>query len=162
MCIGALDGKRFLIRKPANSGSEYYDYKTHHSIIMLALVDANYKFLFVDVGAQGRACDGGVWDQCNLRKYLEEKRLHVPGEALLPHSDIKSPYVIVGDDAFPLKSYLMKPFPGKNVSDDQRIFNYRLSRARRVSENAFGILAAKFRVFQAPINSSPENVCKIF
>lgn len=82
MCKGAMDGKRFLIRKPANSGSEYFDCKTHHSIIMLALVDANYTFLFVDVGAQGRASDARVWDKCNLNKYLEKNRLQVPGEAL--------------------------------------------------------------------------------
>lgn len=62
MCIGAMDGKRFLITKPSNTGSEYYDYKTNHSIIMLALVDAEYKFMYVDVGAQGRASDASVWD----------------------------------------------------------------------------------------------------
>ena len=160
MCIGALDGKRFLIRKPANTGSEYYDYKAHHSIIMLALVDANYKFLYVDVGAQGRASDAGVWDKSNLNKYLEGKRLQVPGDAILPYSNTKS-YVIVGDDAFPLKTYLMKPYPGQSLTHDEIIFNYRLSRARRVSENAFGILSAKFRVFQSPINSKPQYINKI-
>lgn len=160
-CLGALDGKRFLAIKSSNSGSEYYDYKSHHSVIMLALVDAEYKFLYVDVGAQGRASDATMWEKCNLRKYLEEKKLEVPGDASLPNSDLQSPYVFVGDDWFPLKTYLMKPYPGKNLTADRRIFNYRLSRARRVSENAFGILAAKFRVFQQPINSKPEFVNKI-
>lgn len=51
MCLGALDGKRVLISKPRNSGSDYYDYKGHIRIIMMALVDAHYKFLYVDVGA---------------------------------------------------------------------------------------------------------------
>lgn len=157
-----MDGKRFLLTKPSNTGSLYYDYKSHHSMIMLALVDANYKFLYVDVGTQGRASDAGVWDKCNLRQYLEVGRLGVPAPALLPYSpSIQTPFVIVGDDAFPLKTYLMKPYPGKNLTSEKRIFNYRLSRARRVSENAFGILAAKFRVFQQPINSNPEFVKKI-
>lgn len=57
-CIGALDGKRVLIGKPAKSGSTYYDYKSHFSVIMLALVDASYKFLYIDVGGAGRASDG--------------------------------------------------------------------------------------------------------
>ena len=161
MCIGAMDGKRFLVTKPPNSGSEYYDYKTNHSIIMLALVDSDYKFMYVDVGAQGRASDASVWDQCNLRGYLEGNRLDVPPPATLPFSQIKSPYVIVGDDAFPLKTYLMKPYPGKNLTAEQQIFNYRLSRARRFSENAFGILAAKFRVFRSAITSKPEYVNKL-
>lgn len=53
MCIGALDGKRVLISKPPHSGSEYYDYKGHLSVIMLALVDVNYKFMYITVGARG-------------------------------------------------------------------------------------------------------------
>ncbi|KAK4314107.1 hypothetical protein Pmani_014596 [Petrolisthes manimaculis] len=81
-CLGALDGKRFLVIKPSNSGSEYFDYKSHNSVIMLALVDADYKFLYVDVGGQGRASDAGVWDRCNLRKYLEENKLKVPAVVL--------------------------------------------------------------------------------
>lgn len=82
MCIGVMDGKRFLVAKPPNTGSEYYDYKTNHSI-MLALVDADYKFMYVDVGAQGRASDSGVWDQCNLRTYLEGNRLDIPPPSTL-------------------------------------------------------------------------------
>ncbi|KAK4318011.1 hypothetical protein Pmani_010963 [Petrolisthes manimaculis] len=101
MCIGALDGKRVLIRKPSNSGSEYFDYKTHHSIIMLALVDANYKFLYVDIGAQGRASDAGVWDKCNLREYLEEKRLQECGRE--HHVDLRAFKELVGVIAMMLK-----------------------------------------------------------
>ncbi|XP_045120471.1 uncharacterized protein LOC123509914 [Portunus trituberculatus] len=73
MCIGALDGKRVLISKPPCSGSEYYDYKGHFSLIMMALVDADYKFMYVDVGASGRASDAGVWERCGLRDAIEGK-----------------------------------------------------------------------------------------
>lgn len=74
MCIGALDGKRILIKKKANTGSQFYDYKGHFSMILLALVDADYKFIYVDVGACGRAIDGDVWDRCSLKKALEIER----------------------------------------------------------------------------------------
>lgn len=157
MCIGALDGKRILLEKPANSGSQYYDYKGHFSMILLAVVDADYKFIYVDVGACGRASDGGVWDRCSMKQALEleDNVLHLPHSDHLPFSDKQCPFVLVGDDAFPLKSYLMKPYPGRELTDECRIFNYRLSRARRTSENAFGILAARFRVFRSPIRVSP-------
>uniref|UniRef100_A0A1X7TMB6 DDE Tnp4 domain-containing protein n=1 Tax=Amphimedon queenslandica TaxID=400682 RepID=A0A1X7TMB6_AMPQE len=71
------------------------------------------------------------------------------------------PYTLVGDDIFPLKTWLMKPYPGKSLTLHKRIYNYRLSRARRTIENTFGILAAKWRIFRRPIRASPENVERI-
>lgn len=71
------------------------------------------------------------------------------------------PYVIVGDEAFPLKTYLMRPYSGRNLPEDKRIFNYRLSRARRVSENAFGMICQKFRLFFGKMQLSPSNADSI-
>ncbi|XP_045129971.1 uncharacterized protein LOC123515455 [Portunus trituberculatus] len=107
MCIGALDGKRVLVQKPANSGSKFYDYKGHFSMILLAVVDADYKFIYVDVGACGRASDGGVWDRCSLKRALEaqDNVLHIPQCNTLPFSDKQCPFILVGDDTFPLKSH---------------------------------------------------------
>ena len=68
------------------------------------------------------------------------------------------PYVLVGDEIFPLKPWLMKPFPGRGLDDFQRIYNYRLSRARRTTENAFGILSVRWRVFRKPIKATVATV----
>ena len=65
--------------------------------------------------------------------------------------------MIVGDDAFPLKTYLMKPYPTRNIELNQRIFNYRLSRVRRIVETVFGILTSRFGFFQKPIRHSACN-----
>ena len=51
--------------------------KSNHSIIMLALVDADYKFLYVDVGAQGMVSDASEWDQCNLCAINKYKRKRI-------------------------------------------------------------------------------------
>ena len=87
--------------------------------------------------------------------------LNVPQPQNIPFSGKKCPYVFVGDAAFPLKEYLMKPYPGRGETEETRIFNYRLSRARRTSENAFGILAARFQVFRQPIKTTPKHATDI-
>ena len=73
------------------------------------------------------------------------------------------PYVIVGDETFPLKPYLLRPYPANKTGGDKakQHFNYRLSRARRVSENAFVILYQKFRVYNRNLQSDPDNADKI-
>ena len=91
---------------------------------------------------------------------LENNTLNVPKSTpLLDGIDI--PYVLVGDSAFPLSHYMMKPYPQKNICSEKRIFKYRLSRARRISENAFGILANRWRVFRKPFLLKPEKVKSI-
>ena len=65
------------------------------------------------------------------------------------------PHVFVADDAFALKPFLMKPYPQRGLNIDQRVFNYRLSRARRISENTFGILANRWRVYYSAMQVGP-------
>ncbi|KAK1892930.1 Protein ALP1-like [Dissostichus eleginoides] len=86
---------------------------------------------------------------------------NLPEEKSLPGDDVPVPYYIVGDNAFGINKRLMNPFPIRNMEHHERIFNYRLSRARRVVENAFGILAHKFRVLLRTMNQTPGTCRKI-
>ncbi|XP_042148663.1 protein ALP1-like [Ixodes scapularis] len=115
-CIGALDGKHVTI-----SGSVYFNYKKTFSIVLFALVDADSRFLYIDVGAPGSDGDGGIWTTTPLRNAIEN------GTAGLPISGpgpVGVPPVIVGDDAFPLSINLMKPYTGTNLDEEKVIFNY--------------------------------------
>lgn len=160
-CLGALDGKHIAVRQPANSGSEFFNYKHFYSVVLMALVDARYRFVFVDVGATGRSGDAGVFDRCTLNAAMTAKTMGFPDPALLGTTEKKCSYHIIGDDAFPLREELMKPYPFRNLARAQRIFNYRLSRARRVVENAFGILSSRFRVFLTTIGLEADKVEKL-
>ncbi|XP_060561924.1 putative nuclease HARBI1 [Ruditapes philippinarum] len=158
---GALDGKHIAIKKPKQSGSQFYNYKGFFSIVLLGLVDADYKFLWANIGANGSSSDCGVFNRSSLEPALREGTLGLPPPEPLPFDDRNTPYFLVGDDAFPLRSYLIKPFPHRFLDHDERIFNYRCSRARRVVENAFGILAARFRCLLTTMQTTPRNAKRI-
>lgn len=159
--MGAIDGKHIIIKKPPHSGSLYYNYKGTFSIVLLGIVNANYEFIYVNAGANGSVSDGGVFKNTTFHKKMVSNELQLPTPSALPASDIVAPYCFVADSAFAIKENLLKPFPQRNLTFDKRIFNYRLSRARRIIENAFGILAERFRVFKKPIQINVENVPKL-
>ncbi len=128
---------------------------------MMAAVDANYKFIYASVGTQGRVSDAGLFAQSDLRQAMDQGLLNFPPPEPLPSSDIMMPYMFVGDEAYPLRPDLMKPYPYRQMDHSQRVLNYCLSRARRVVENVFGILANRLRVFRSTICLEPEKVVKI-
>ena len=71
------------------------------------------------------------------------------------------PFVITADEAFSLASYMLKPYPRKSPTVEERIANCRISRGRRISENIVGILANGWRCFRAPLLLSPVKVQRI-
>ena len=160
-CCGAVDGKHVAIRKPANSGSVYHNYKGFFSVVLMALVDARYRFLYATCGDYGSTSDGGVFDRTDLKQALSDNSINLPKPEPVVPGQRPLPYFIVGDEAFPLKTWLMKPLPQRGMSREQRIFNYRLSRARRVVENAFGILSARFRCLLTTMPQKPHTVTTI-
>lgn len=125
------------------------------------MCDAAYRFTYYNVGINGRISDGGVFRESSLSSALAHNTLNLPRNQALPGRVKKVPFVIVADDAFPITTRIMKPFPNRGLSNSQKVFNYRLSRARRMIESSFGILANRFRVLLNPISLHPDKVEKI-
>ncbi|XP_066600581.1 putative nuclease HARBI1 [Prorops nasuta] len=117
-CIGACDGKNIAFHPPRSEGSKLRNYKVTDSLVLLALVDAEYKFIFVDVGKNGRCHDSSVFLESSLGKSLKENKLNLPEPSALPGSDYKMPNVIIADDAFALHPNLMKPYPERGLTQE--------------------------------------------
>lgn len=120
LCCGVIDGKHVLIRNPPHGTSNYFNYKGTYSVVLLAAVDANYCFIYIDVGANGRMNDASIFNNSSFNEAISTNQLNVPKNA-----------VFVAYDAFPLQTNILKPYSRiGRLSHKQKIFNYRLSRAR--------------------------------
>ena len=124
---------------PPNAGSYYYNYKGPHSIVLMAVAGPDYECLYADDGTNGRVSEGGVWNKCGIAQFIEDGSIVLPPPECLPFGIKRVPYVFVRDDAFALKENMMKTYPHHGLTDDKRVYNYRHSRAGRISENLFGI-----------------------
>ncbi|XP_046685699.1 putative nuclease HARBI1 [Homalodisca vitripennis] len=148
-CLGSMDGKHIAITPPPGSGSYFYNYKGFHSQVLFCIASANYEIIYFHFGVNGRVSDGGVLKETDFNKKLTDKSLNLPEEGIVDGEAL--PYVFIADDAFPLTEVIMKPFSYRVANKPRKVYNYRLSRARRMVESVFGILAERFQVLQKPI-----------
>jgi hypothetical protein len=163
-CLGAIDGKHVNIQAPPNSGTSFHNYKKGFSVVLLAVANFNYKFTYIDVGSHGSSSDSHIWRNSAFCGRMDAENLYMPPDACLPGDEggRDMPLVFVADEAFAASTRVLRPFPrGRGsvaLSHRKKVFNYRLSRARRVVENAFGILAGRFRFLSRPVHMLPEKV----
>lgn len=106
--IGAIDGKHIRIKAPPHSGSDFYNYKGFFSIVLLGIVDAHSKFLYIDVGGNGRASDVIIFKNCSLYHGIVKNCLNIPKAQPLKGQESPTTYFFVGDDIFALDKHLMK------------------------------------------------------
>lgn len=135
-CIGAVDGKHITIevreirdvaviavglvtlqflQAPPHSGSVFFNYKGFHSTVLMAVCDYRYRFVLVDVGSPGRQSDAGVFRNSVMGQRFENNTLNVPSPSEISAEGSAIPYYLVGDEAFGLKKYLQRPYPGNSM-----------------------------------------------
>ena len=131
--------------------------------MLMAAVDAGYRFIVVDVGNYGSNSDTAIFKHSHFGQKFLLNELGLTPRKPLPgfHQAGLLPHCFMGDEVSPLSVDLMRPYPrgqrGTKLAEDKLVFNYRLSCARRIVECAFGILVQGFRVFDRRMYLSGEN-----
>lgn len=129
---------------------------------MLAICDHQYLFTCIDVGAYGRRSDGGVFQESPIGRQFKKRQMGLPPPKKLVVDGNPLPYVLVGDEAFQLTDFMLRPYPRRSgLTDEKRIFNYRLSRARRMIEDTFGIMVSKWQILKRPIDATVKHSISI-
>lgn len=106
-CCGAIDGKHVRIQCPKKAGSPYYNYKQFHSIVLLAIIDARYRFIAIDVGSYGRQGDASIFEKSTMAEYINNATFNIPPAMILPGTEVSQPCVILADSAFSLTTNIM-------------------------------------------------------
>ena len=153
-CVGAVVGKHIRSKKLNRSGSLFFNYKGYFSLVLLAVVYAGGKFVIVDVGSRGSNNYAGVFSRSEFGKRLIADRLGLPQDT---DSDTGLLFAFVGDDAFPLRGNLMKPFPNRQLTHKEELFNYRLSRARNSVECSFGRISQMWHTLLRQMDEPAES-----
>ena len=113
------------------------------------------------MGATGSSSYAQIFKLTDLRHKIEDGSIGFPNSESLGIGGPKVNFFIIGDDAFPFKLWLMRLYSSHGMNLKERVFNYRISRGRRVVENALGILMSCFSIFQHPLQQEPLVVNRV-
>ncbi|XP_049316544.1 uncharacterized protein LOC125779312 [Bactrocera dorsalis] len=155
-CLGAIDGCHIKVRPPGKDCTDYYNYKGWYSTVLFALVDYRYRFLYISVGCPGRCNDSKIFQCSKLNTALKDPFFTAKSKTI---NGVNVPVGVMGDSAFRFANNLMKPYPFQvHPPEHEKMFNYQLSKCRRVVENAFGHLKARFRRIGKGVDNHIKNV----
>ena len=160
-CLGVVDRKHVIIQAPPRRDCTFFNYKKSFSIVLFAVCNANYEFILVDTGEAGRQKYGGIYSNSKLGMKIDKNLLNIPEPTTINKYSVTKnfQFVFIADYAFTLKPFMVRPFRRRNeLNLYVLIFNYRLSRARRVIDNTLGILASRFRIFRRSIIGKTVNI----
>ena len=143
--IGCIDSKHICIACRKLTVVQYYNYKGLFNIVLMPVCDASYCFTMIDLWTNN---DSGVLASSVMGEMFDNSEMNLPTPSKVYQSSNQDlPYFLLGDEMFPLKDWLMRPFPGAGATEEEKIYNYRHSRACRNIENTIGILSQHWNIF---------------
>ena len=155
-CAGSIDGSHVPVTPPSMNHTDYYNRKGWYSMLVQAVVDHEFLFRNLCIGWPGSVHDARVLANSSVFKKISNGQLLVGNSAQVQGRPLR-PFII-GGSAYPLLLWLIKPFSfSSSLSSDQKLFNYRISRARVVVEIAFGRLKAQWRRLSKQINMNIDS-----
>lgn len=142
-CIGAVDGTFFHIQQPSMWGEAYWCYKHIYAVLLLAVVDANKLFRWIQVGDQGSIGDAACWNDSDYKRMLLHGDFDLPQPLMINGVSVQS--YVVADTTFAFSDRVMKCVePAQLLSE--KAFNAVVIRTRRIVENAYGFLKGRWNI----------------
>lgn len=155
--VGAVDGTHVPIKAPDINHEDYFNRKHFYSYVVQGVVDSSNLYMSVSTGYPGSMHDARVlrlselYDAAENENVLMEPTVDINGTTVRP--------LIVGDSAYPLTTWLLRPMKDNGALDQhQRHFNKELSKARVVSEHAFGLTKNRWRILQKRLDDQSDRV----
>ncbi|XP_029210229.2 putative nuclease HARBI1 [Acropora millepora] len=160
--VACVDGCHIPFKAPQNNPEDYVNRKGFHSIILQGLVDANYLFLDVCVGWPGKVHDARLFKNSSLYTSLCGGVFTLDDSVYDTINGVRVPPIILGDSAYPLQDWLMKPYVDRgNLSVEELQFNNILSVTRVVVENGYGRLKGRFPALAKRLDLNLNNCCTV-
>ncbi|XP_064631623.1 uncharacterized protein LOC135489922 [Lineus longissimus] len=146
---------------PHEYHTDFFNRKCYYSYNCQAMVDDRYCFRDLCVGMPGSVHDAKVLAHSELFKEFEERNYLT--DVSVEVNGTKVPPVILGDPAYPLLSWIVKPYPETTaITQEEKNFNHQFSRNRMVVENSFGRLKGRWRRLLKRIDFYHEDVPELF
>ncbi|KAM7170969.1 uncharacterized protein RBU57_005431 [Macrochelys suwanniensis] len=155
---GAIDGTYISILAPAHLASEYVNWKGYFSMVLQVLVDHCGHFIDINVGWPRKVHDAHIFWNTGLFRKLQAGTFFPDQKITI--GEVEMPIVILGDPAYPLMPWLMKPYTGSLDSSKER-FNNRLSRCRMTVECAFGHLKGSWHSLYGKLDLADDDILAV-
>lgn len=154
--VGAIDGTHVEIKAPLLNPADYFNRKQKYSIVTQAVTDSRMLFMDVSTGWPGSIHDARVLRLSGVFREIENGTILTRPATVINRTNVRP--IILGDPAYPLRPWLLTPFPAGALTAAQQRFNYRLSKARVIIERAFGKLKSRWRCLLKQLEESTNRV----